>query len=398
MNKGIRPRAYIGLLVFILAMISMLLFAWPLQYKYKMWGMALTEVILLACAIIPAIIFKWKLKEVFPMRVPAWRQVFGSLVLWFGGYIAVITVTMIIAYFFPEGMTDVSNSMNEFFSSVSFPVRFFILAVMPAVCEEALHRGFILYSFKNTSKWTAIISMGLIFGLFHLDYYRFLGTAILGLVFTYVMVETRNILLPMLLHFVNNSLSALSTLSETPVAEVVEMPLASVGIWLFIASAAPFLLLGGSRLLLSKEDRRTKPLAKRTWAIVIIMSVALALAGVTITAAGGAELLAGYLGEPVFEMSFSQDVDRDTPGRQQEFSVENAKTHIFLLSIEGEEGVSTQVTIVNNQTGAEVYAATAEEMTLQGSIYLAEGDYTVNVSYFTESQEPIPVGVSMLLK
>lgn len=401
MNRGIRPRVYIGLIVFILAMISLIFLGVLLQREYKMWGMALTEIILLAWAIIPAIILKWDLKEVFPMQIPSWRQVFGSLVLWFGGYIAVIAVTTVIAYFFSEGMIDLSSAMTEFFSSVSFPVRFFILTVMPAVCEEALHRGFILHSFKNTGKWTAILSLGLIFGIFHLDFYRFAGTAILGLVFTYVMVETRNILLPMLLHFVNNSLSALSTLSAAPSPEVVEIPLASVGIWLFIASAVPFLLLAGSRLLKPREEARAKPIAKGAWAIVIILAVVLALAGVTATAIGSAELLADIkdmITEPVYQLSFSQHVDKETPGHQQEFSVENAKTHFLLLSIEGEEGVITQVSIINSQSGEEVYCAIVQEMSLQGSIYLSEGDYTVIVSFFTGSVEPIPVSVDILLR
>lgn len=398
MNRGIRPRVSIGLLIFIFVMISMIFLAAPLQFKYKMWGMALTEIILLAWAIIPAIILKWDFKKVFPMRIPSWRQVFGSLVLWFGAYISVIVVSLIISYFFPQGMTDVSNFMVEFFGSVSFPLRFFILAIMPAVCEEILHRGFILYSFKNTSKWTSIISLGLIFGLFHMDPYRFLGTAILGLVFTYVMVETRNILLPMLLHFVNNSLSALSTLSATASADIVETPLASMGVFLLMAAVVPFLFLGGSRLLLPKEERKNRPIAKRTWVIVITMTSVLALGGVAVTAIGGAELLAEYNAEPVFESSFSQDVMKDTPDHRMEFSVEIAKTHSFDLSIQGEEGVLTRVTLENSQSGEEMFGVSAGEMTQQGTIYLAPGDYTIIISFLTVSQEALPVSVDVLIK
>ena len=37
-------------------------------------------------------------------------------------------------------------------------------------CEEALHRGFIQYSFQSVrSDWVIILSMGFIFGLFHMD-------------------------------------------------------------------------------------------------------------------------------------------------------------------------------------------------------------------------------------
>lgn len=394
MNKVIRPRVSMGILLFIMVMAVMVFTAAPLQFAWKMWGLALTELILLAMAIIPVLILRWDFREVFRMRIPTWRQVFGTLVLWLGSYIAVLTVVMIISYLFPQGMSDVGSDMLEFFASVPFPVRFFILTVMPAICEEALHRGFILYSFKHTSKWTAIISMGFIFGLFHLDPYRFLGTAILGAVLTYIMIETRNILLPMLFHFVNNAPSALVTLISTPGAEAGPTPLASVGLIVLMATATPFLLLAGSRLLLSKEERKSRPITKATWIVAIVMAAVLAISGAVMTVAGAIELMADLMAPPAFETAFSQDVNRDTPGHQLEFSVEEAGRYQLDLNIQGAEGVVTEV-VITGGTGQEVYRASAGEMTGQGYVDLAAGDYLVTVTFSTESQEYLPVRVEI---
>ena len=41
-----------------------------------------------------------------------------------------------------------------------------------------------------------VTAMGIIFGIFHLDFVRFIPTAVLGAALTYVMLETDNILLP----------------------------------------------------------------------------------------------------------------------------------------------------------------------------------------------------------
>ena len=101
--------------------------------------------LILSHGVIPVLILRWDFREVFRMRIPTWRQVFGTLVLWLGSYISVLTVVMIISYLFPQGMSDVGSDMLEFFASVPFPVRFFILTVMPAICEEALHRDFIIF-------------------------------------------------------------------------------------------------------------------------------------------------------------------------------------------------------------------------------------------------------------
>ncbi len=398
MNEGIRPRVSIGLVVFFLMMVSMLFVAPPIQETWGMWGLALTELMLLAWAVIPALILKWDFREVFRMRIPAWRQVFGTLVLWVGGFVAVMAVNIIITYFFPKGMHDVSTDLLDFFNKVPFPVRLFILAAMPAICEEALHRGFIQYTFRNTSKWTTIISMSLIFGLFHLDPYRFLGTAILGAVLTYIMVETRNILLPMLFHFVNNVLGALSTLATTPSVEVMEIPLASVGMYLLMVAAVPFLFIGGSRLLLSKEERITRPISKSTWKIAIVMVVVLALSGIAVFGVGAMELLEDYMAEPIFENSFSQDVNKDTPDHLLGFTVEEARAYQYDLSIIGTGDVITQVAVISCISSEEVYSGTGGEMTGQGSFDLAAGDYMVIISFFTESEEYLPVSVEFILK
>ena len=52
--------------------------------------------------------------------------------------------------------------------------------------------------------------MGIIFGLFHGSVWRFLPTAILGGVLTYIMLETENMFYPALFHFTNNFLPLFS--------------------------------------------------------------------------------------------------------------------------------------------------------------------------------------------
>ena len=166
MTRTVKPNIYTGLIVFVVVLVLMVLVAVPMQLAWGMWGLALTEVMLLICAIVPAVIFKWDLREIFRLSRPTVRQVFGVLVLWLGAYLAVAAVTMITAYLFPEGMGYVSNELLKFFGSVPFPLTLFIVALMPAVCEEALHRGLILHTFRGKNKWVTMMGMGLIFGIF----------------------------------------------------------------------------------------------------------------------------------------------------------------------------------------------------------------------------------------
>ena len=124
--------------------------------------------------------------------------------MWFGTFLLGTLVTLIVGFFFPDGMAEVGIAMNDIFTSIPMWIAYLIIAVMPAICEEALHRGFILTSMKPIKReWIIVLVMGLIFGLFHLDPYRFAATAILGMALTYIMLKTRNILMPALFHLIN---------------------------------------------------------------------------------------------------------------------------------------------------------------------------------------------------
>lgn len=288
MTETVKPNLLIGIIVFLVILVLMVFVAAPMQLFWGMWGLALTELMFLSCAIVPALVFGWDLREIFKFSRPTLRQIFGVLVLWLGAYLTVAAVTMAIAYLFPEEISSISNELLQFLSSVPFPLTLFIAAVMPAVCEEALHRGLILHTFRGKNKWVTMIGMGLIFGIFHLDPYRFLGTAILGVILTLIMIETQNILLPVLFHFVNNAFSSFSTLVNEPGAAV-QPPLGSVGIYLILTAAVPFLLMAGSRLLKSKAESRSSPISKKAILAAVAAAVILAAAGTALTIASSAQ-------------------------------------------------------------------------------------------------------------
>ena len=153
-------------------------------------------------------LLKIPIKEIFPLEKPKWKKTLGVLLMWASSYALMMPVTMFMAYFFPKEIFAVSEGLNEVIYSVPLILSIFISSVMPAVCEEALHRGFILKSFQNKwkNKWFLSLLMGIIFGVFHGSIWRFLPTAILGGILTYIMLETENIFYPALFHFTNNFL------------------------------------------------------------------------------------------------------------------------------------------------------------------------------------------------
>jgi sodium transport system permease protein len=81
-----------------------------------------------------------------------------------------------------------------------------LIAVTPAICEEALFRGPILRGFSaGLPRMTSAVLTGVLFGLYHLDLWRLLPTALLGIGLSLVALETGSIVPSMLAHFTNNA-------------------------------------------------------------------------------------------------------------------------------------------------------------------------------------------------
>lgn len=269
-----------GIAAFVIIMLLFLFVFAPLQYYFGMLGLALTELGLLGATLLAVRLTGQSFRDVFPVRMPKIGQVVGTLMLWGGFFLLVMLVTLVLMYFFPEGLLDVSSSMNSVFSTVPAPVRFFIIAVMPAVCEEAMHRGFIQYTFQSIRKdWVIILCIGLIFGIFHMDPYRFLPTALLGIGLAYVMQKSHNLVLPALYHFANNFLSFLSSLAATGDVSAQSASLMmnrsyillSLGVYLLIGALAPVLLYAGSYLLRKASGSLPARSDGRTIASVILV-------------------------------------------------------------------------------------------------------------------------------
>lgn len=270
------------------SVLFLLLIAAPMQAAWGMTGLLLTELGLLALALGGAALLREKLSDVFPLRAPRLRPAFGAVVLWLGAYMPVLTAAILMQLLLPAQTVEVSTGITGLAVTVSPWLRFLIMAVSPAICEEAVYRGFILSHLGPLPAWARVAVCGALFGAFHLDATRFLSTALLGAAITWAVLCTGNLFYAGLIHLCNNALSVLATialeaaaqsapeLAEQATAEAVAVTPATLGVYLVLCAASPWLLWAGTALLRGGPAR---PRRGRRALVCLGVSVLLAAAG-----------------------------------------------------------------------------------------------------------------------
>lgn len=92
-------------------------------------------------------------------------------------------------------------------AGVSLPMRIFLLAISPAICEELFFRGAILSGLRrDLSAASCIAWQAVVFGAAHSSIYRFVPTGILGMALAAITLRSRSLLPAVLLHAAYNTM------------------------------------------------------------------------------------------------------------------------------------------------------------------------------------------------
>jgi membrane protease YdiL (CAAX protease family) len=133
----------------------------------------------------------------------------------------------------------------------------FLMALVPALCEELFFRGVIMkFMYAFTKKWWLAIGLSsVIFTLFHASISEFLPIFIAGVLLGYVYYLTSSITLSILLHFLFNGLQVV--LSSIAVSTTTEERLNTNIVLLSSLAISSIIILGLFHLL--KKNRTPLP-------------------------------------------------------------------------------------------------------------------------------------------
>jgi sodium transport system permease protein len=109
-----------------------------------------------------------------------------------------------------EMLEQLRRSLIPLDGSRGFLATLLLVAVSPAVCEEALFRGPVLRGLRARLGGPAAAALtALLFGLFHLDVYRLIPSTLLGLLLGVIALESGSIVPSIIAHFCNNAMLTL---------------------------------------------------------------------------------------------------------------------------------------------------------------------------------------------
>jgi len=257
-----------------------------MQRRLGIPGLVLSELMFLVVAVGYCLIRKVKLKEMFPVKKISMTDFFGTVILCVAGFMMSMLCVGISLCILPVSFREEVSGLNDFiYGNMNFPVLVLIIAVLPAICEEAMERGCVLSHFRSLKHdWLIVLIMGIFFGIMHWSPLRFLNTAVLGAMLSYLMVKKDNILLPMLLHFGNNFVSAGlgyvgQLLTKGEAADITNIDtLQLLGSYMFLSCAAPVLIVTAMMLI---DRKHHKPIR---YAIAGSISGIMLFSGMTIIA------------------------------------------------------------------------------------------------------------------
>jgi uncharacterized protein len=174
-------------------------------------------------------------KEIFPLKLFNPLVLLPLVTFFWGAHNLLEAVNMRIEKILPAPPWFWELFSKIFESDYGWWGAFLKVAVIAPVIEELIFRGLILNGLrKNYNAFTAVFISAVLFSLFHLNPWQMPATFVLGLLLGWIMIRTRNIMLAIIGHSINNLLVLLT-----------------VTYWKEINTHALFLMEGKEKYLLS---------------------------------------------------------------------------------------------------------------------------------------------------
>lgn len=207
-KKGTIPGISDGVVLYGVGLLLFIYIGSLVQMKFGMTGLGITQIMIIGIPLIFAHYIKTDFKKTFSLNIPKISHLISGVILWIGAYILVMLTTQLMLHIFPQNMEALEGLSKALFGEDNFLVNLFVVAIMPAICEEIFFRGFLFTSFRGKkSVKGAILGSAILFAFMHIEFIKILPITILGSALAYSVYKSGSIYVSMLIHFLNNGLA-----------------------------------------------------------------------------------------------------------------------------------------------------------------------------------------------
>ena len=167
--------------------------------------------IFLGIPLLAAWYLKLNMKKTFLWHRPHPMAVLGSMCLGCGSWIVAMQLFAWQSHFWPCPPGDLEmleKPLRELSQSgTGTALLILLLGITPGICEEHIFRGFLQQGLIRSGKWLGLLSVGVIFGMYHLSLFKLPILILMGILLAYVAYQTRSIWPGVIFHMLHNSLS-----------------------------------------------------------------------------------------------------------------------------------------------------------------------------------------------
>ena len=219
MTKGGVPSVGDACLALPIVLVLMIYVGGFASTRGMLTGLLATQGIVAGVPVLMTLYTKKDWKKTFRIRLCRPGFLVGGIFLILGAIALGMIVTSVTSVLFPNSADAMTTSMDEIYR-MGYGASILIVALLPAVCEELLFRGFLYSSFEaRMTQGKAIVLVSVIFGLYHMNVVQSTTTAVIGLAICYLSAQSESLFPGILMHFLNNALSVTLTFYSDAVSK-----------------------------------------------------------------------------------------------------------------------------------------------------------------------------------
>lgn len=182
-------------------------FGFSLQRRFQLSGlMAMQLLFFLGLSVLVALVLDQRpVAEVFRLRALSISGVAKSVLLGFLAWGLAYTVSALMLMLVDGLGGQMPEQIYRLYTSAPFPLAILGGALLPAVGEEFVFRGYIQRHLAGFGAAAGVLLTGLLFGMMHLSLVRLLPLTLLGVVFAAAVQRAGSLFPSIIMHFVNNA-------------------------------------------------------------------------------------------------------------------------------------------------------------------------------------------------